>query len=486
MKPKVLIWVNTKWSLGRVHYSLMKYMSKWYDFDIIDWKLDYKVCFDPKYDIILSTTCMTWVLGDLFKKISHKVISVSHCSHFNVPRFTERIEKYDDTVYCGISKECIESYKNVYNVDAHLTPTGIDLELFYPTRHIKKIRKIGFIGNPNICDEWCKVKRPEMFLEIAKKANVEPIFIHGKDLNLNNHLYDDIDMLLYCSTLEGAGQGLLEAGACNIPVISTKVGYAQYFKNIKTFETADEAVEIINHFNENPSELIDYTANLGNEIRSEWNWEILVDKYWKPVFEKVSKYKFVEIGTSDFDYNQGDEKGLYIEPIEEYYDRLVINSKSKKVKCAITHNKTAEHCDVYYIPSDIIEKNNLPNWLRGCNSINKPHYQHQFYNHEIKDKVELVNIVELFEEYKLFGLDYVKIDTEGHDCVIMTGIYEYFKDKDVKLYPKEITFETNILSDCEEISLVMKKFETLGYQSQGRNGDNTTLLLTSPHHLVGN
>ena len=65
----------------------------------------------------------------------------------------------------------------------------------------------------------------------------------------------------------------------------------------------------------------------------------------------------------------------------------------------------------------------------------------------------------------------------------MTGIYEYFKDKDITLYPKEITFETNILSDYDEISLVMKKFETLGYQSQGRNGDNTTLLLTRPQDM---
>ena len=39
-------------------------------------------------------------------------------------------------------------------------------------------------------------------------------------------------------------------------------------------------------FNENPEELEKYVNVLGEEVRTEWNWEYIAEKYWKPVIEK--------------------------------------------------------------------------------------------------------------------------------------------------------------------------------------------------------
>lgn len=163
-----------------------------------------------------------------------------------------------------------------------ITPIGVDFKDFYPTRKIKKIQKIGFLGKP---DSNADIKRPEMFLEIAEKAGVEPVFIHSKPYTLNNKLYEGIDMLLYCSTLEGVATGICEAAACKIPVISTKVGYANNLSSIRTFQTVDEAVNIIKSFD---LEYIidDYVETLYREVLEKYEWGLVCQKYWKPVIEE--------------------------------------------------------------------------------------------------------------------------------------------------------------------------------------------------------
>ena len=85
-----------------------------------------------------------------------------------------------------------------------------------------------------------------MFQDICEKAGLEPVFLFGKDKDLNHRLYEDIDVFMYTSSKEGAGLGILEAACCGIPVITTKVGYSMYLKNIKTFDTVEECKNFIN------------------------------------------------------------------------------------------------------------------------------------------------------------------------------------------------------------------------------------------------
>jgi glycosyltransferase involved in cell wall biosynthesis len=123
-----------------------------------------------------------------------------------------------------------------------------------------------------------------MFREICEKAGLEPVFIFDKSFENNNQLYDGIDVFMYTSTSEGAGLGILEASMCGIPVITTKVGYALCLKNIKTFDTVDEAVELVKWLDEGA--IKEYTEAIMHEIRSEWNWDLICEKYWVPVIEK--------------------------------------------------------------------------------------------------------------------------------------------------------------------------------------------------------
>ena len=494
--PKIAIWTGNNWAMGKIHNDLIQYMSKWYDFHFYDWcncKHNTDL-WDGKewknYDIILGTTTVTSELVKfrgsdiLTQQLLDKFIAVAHYPIFNHPHFTEIVTDYKGVTHGGISQEVVDNMEREFGVKSNLLPTGINLTNFYPTRVIKSILKIGFVGNPNCgISHWCSNKRPDMFLEICAQAGVEAVCIYGKPYTLYGKLYDDIDMLICTSLFEGAGQGIMEAGACNIPVISTKAGYAKYLTHIKTFETVEEAVEIIKYYQDHPDELVLYANMLGDEIRGEWNCDLICEKYWKTVIDGKLKdnnkinYDFIEIGTSDFDYNSDvTKKGLLFEPVPEYYDRLVCGPNTIKTKCAVTYKKAADSCDIYYIPSDTIIKENLPQWMKGCNCINTYHAKHQDYKNLVAiEKVQVMDVSEIYEMFNIGHVKYIKIDTEGHDCVIMDGFYNQYKNIDKRFYPETIKFESNEWNNPADVLDIIEKFKSLGYDAN--TGYDTILTL---------
>jgi FkbM family methyltransferase len=171
------------------------------------------------------------------------------------------------------------------------------------------------------------------------------------------------------------------------------------------------------------------------------------------------KVEIVEIGTSDFRTEAGKKKGLFVEPIKEYYDRL---PKCLKENVAVS-NYNGE-IDIYYIPSSRIEGLGLPNWLRGCNSVNHIHptiLSMGFRKHVVKNTVEVVRIKDLLLKHDITDIELLKIDTEGHDCVILNDFLDT-----CTIRPKTIQFENNSLSDQEEVIKLCERLHEVGYTTQ--------------------
>lgn len=84
--------------------------------------------------------------------------------------------------------------------------------------------------------------------------------------------------------------------------------------------------------------------------------------------------------------------------------------------------------DIYFCPKEVIERHSLPWWISGSNSINAPHplVRNYLLDHGIdpevaitKVKVPKISIITLLQIYQVSSCDFLKIDTEGHDCVIL-------------------------------------------------------------------
>ncbi len=169
------------------------------------------------------------------------------------------------------------------------------------------------------------------------------------------------------------------------------------------------------------------------------------------------RVEIVEIGTSDFRTEAGKKKGLFVEPVKEYFDRL---PKCLKENVAVSNNEGS--IDIYYIPSETIKEFGLPDWVRGCNSVDKPHktvLQMGWVGYAKKETVPVVRIKTLLDKHGINQIDLLKIDTEGHDCVILN---DFLDTCDIK--PLTIQFEANVLSDVDQVKAAVKRLEAVGYK----------------------
>lgn len=173
----------------------------------------------------------------------------------------------------------------------------------------------------------------------------------------------------------------------------------------------------------------------------------------------------IEVGTCDFDTNAGLLDGIYIEPVKYYFDRL---PDCKKENVAISNFEG--ECKVFYLEEeDIIqinlsrkETNKIPEWLKGCSSIIEPHPTLLKYVDITQIRVGLAKVVKLksiIEKYNITEIDYLKIDTEGHDCVILNNFLD-----ECDILPHQIKFENNRLTNQEELNKIVKRLESLDYQ----------------------
>ena len=185
-------------------------------------------------------------------------------------------------------------------------------------------------------------------------------------------------------------------------------------------------------------------------------------------------YNFIEIGTSDFNTIIEQDNpgiGLSIEPLQIYLDNLPDKEGVTKVNCAISGIDGVT--DVYWIDPEDIIKYNLPHWLRGCNSIMNPHPTAviELKNRNLisiykQAKCETISWDTLIKRYDIESVDHLKIDTEGHDCIILQSILKS------DILPKTIFFENNSLANPKLTESTLKKLMDVGYEIINKTPDD--------------
>jgi FkbM family methyltransferase len=189
---------------------------------------------------------------------------------------------------------------------------------------------------------------------------------------------------------------------------------------------------------------------------------------------------FLEIGTSNFDTLIQDASdttvGISVEPLSHYLNQLPNKPHVQKIHAAITHMPNTSSIDIYYIPETTIINNHLPSWLKGCNTIgtyHPLHLKHNLQSYVQIEKVPLISISNLLNEHQIQHIQYLKIDTEGHDCVILKGLFDHIRYLPTSFYPSRITFESNEHTSYDNVSYIIHIFESIGYSLMSRGYDTT-------------
>lgn len=198
------------------------------------------------------------------------------------------------------------------------------------------------------------------------------------------------------------------------------------------------------------------------------------------------KYDFIEIGTSTFNTlieNATYQRGLSVEPLKFCLDKLPDKPNVTKVNAAITNKDNAHEktLKMFFIPHDIIDKYKLPFYLKGCNSIINPHpiFKRDNVEKYVEEcNVPLLTISELFENYDVEEVDLLKIDTEGHDTIILNSLFDYLSINYTKVYPKKIIFESNELTKTIDINnVIYRAIQQFSYVKSYQDNENTHLEL---------
>ena len=196
---------------------------------------------------------------------------------------------------------------------------------------------------------------------------------------------------------------------------------------------------------------------------------------------KLIDYDFIEIGTSNFDtliqLADDNTKGISVDAVKYYIDSLPDKLNVKKINVGISNINS--FIDVYYIPEIIIKNNNLPDWFKGCNCINNYHPLHIKHNvsHLCKiEKIKVITTFELFYKNNVRNVTYLKIDAEGHDCIILKTLFFYLKYLPKIFYPNKILFETNSNTESIFVDEIIHLFCSLGYKLEKRDYDTILIL----------
>lgn len=222
------------------------------------------------------------------------------------------------------------------------------------------------------------------------------------------------------------------------------------------------------------------------------------------------QYDFVEVGTCVFDTlietATDEQRGLSIEPIEYYLNQLPNKLGVTKIVGALVPDGDYQpYLDIYYVPEEDIARYGLPGWLRGCNSIGRPHDFHTGYYpnpaewHLAEDKSKLqtydltpLGIVKqkqvqcytyemLVNAYAIERIKFLKIDTEGSDARIVVSVIEYYqKHNRMDLLPEKILFESNAHTKRDELMTALLLLEKVGYNISMTQNDTTAVLKQKP------
>lgn len=186
------------------------------------------------------------------------------------------------------------------------------------------------------------------------------------------------------------------------------------------------------------------------------------------------KFDFVDIGTCDFNtsadevFKDDRAKVLLVEPLKFYLDRLPVHDNILKTNIAIGNQRGTT--TVFYLEEQTIVEHNLPDWLKGCSTVGRPHWlaidnlNQKGLSHDLikQQQINIVTFKDLCEVFDIGSIGKLTIDTEGHDHLILPDVY----DKVISGFDiKTIIFEYQpYMGNTQELDELSLKFEAIGYK----------------------
>lgn len=209
-------------------------------------------------------------------------------------------------------------------------------------------------------------------------------------------------------------------------------------------------------------------------------------------------FSFVEIGSCFFStalkkYYSDKHKCIMVEPIKKYLDNIPVKKNLIKSNYAIS-----DYCgdgEIFYTQSGVekgtfieeewydIKNINLRKQVAsaGSNSLNKPHPNaKKFKWSQAREKCKVLTFEAFCLKYGISSIDYLLMDTEGCDLIILKSLLNLLKSKSIQIN-KLISFESNWLNNqAEQEKVAYQICKILNFKLKYSNDKDNNIILFRP------
>eukprot|EP00439_Symbiodinium_sp_Y106_P032598 s4558_g3.t3 len=214
---------------------------------------------------------------------------------------------------------------------------------------------------------------------------------------------------------------------------------------------------------------------------------------WSPWAYRRRHLNYLEIGTADFDTLlsrhvwREDVQGISVEPLRIYFERLPSHGGANKLLLNVAVSDYDGFDTLYFVQPELVGPHRgseslcdqalvsklgldecLPGWVRGTSSLKRPpEGVRQLLGKRAMDvmgrvQVPCMTYETLLTVYGIGSLDVLKIDAEGFDAKILRQVLELGRNRG--LWPWQVQFEKNILSDWEMLDAQVIELHREGYR----------------------
>lgn len=227
---RVLFFIENNWVFGKIFNELVKNLYPEFDCDIFDWgaiqERENTDRMQQKYDLFFSTPVGCFFLHDTYGIPLDRCYGHAH-SDFDVVDALRRFPReYFDRLrgYAVVSEPLryVAFSHGVQRVPAVL-PVGVSCAS-YQRAPSTKISKLGYFGRMQRKDGDFDIKRGYLARQVAEQTGLTlwnrelvPFFVADR-------LYHEVDLVMFCSLVEGNPYVAIEACAAGLPVLGTAAG----------------------------------------------------------------------------------------------------------------------------------------------------------------------------------------------------------------------------------------------------------------------
>ena len=298
MKPKITIIVDVPgWALDNTASNVAAHLKDHYDFErIFNREAEEKIRLG-NFDLVYITYWRQFIDAGIKVQIPGNIVSGVR-SHFKwdggcgLPPSQEIIEHLQNFAALNVPSLILyDIFKNLHPALFH-TPHGVDHHLFHPRPQAPLSSPpgqlvLGWTGSTSNHPGKRGIK--DLILPALEGISGVTFKMAARETKWRTpdemvSFYHELDAYICASRTEGGPHPLLEASACGIPVISTRVGIApelieQNVNGILVERSVSSIREAIICLRDNQDLRIELGKHSRKTIEEKWTWDVQALKY---------------------------------------------------------------------------------------------------------------------------------------------------------------------------------------------------------------